>query len=228
MNSPEDEDLSPTTANTGTVVGFYTKDSLYEHEALRMRRSAELLGLNVQTIPVDPLGSWVRNAGLKAGFLSSMRNALSGSLLYVDVDAVFHADPWPFLNSLDCDLAVHTNKKGELLSGTIFLNETAATSALLEEWVEAVGASPDEWDQVLLDQTIRKSVAEKHLRCLNLPNTFCWITDNRDEKPEGPIMIEHLQASREVNTTKRWFGRIPGKVKRRRKRISVIEKKLWG
>jgi hypothetical protein len=146
----------------------------------------------------------------------------------VDVDAVFHADPWPFLNSLDCDLAVHTNKKGELLSGTIFLNETAATSALLEEWVEAVGASPDEWDQVLLDQTIRKSVAEKHLRCLNLPNTFCWITDNRDEKPEGPIMIEHLQASREVNTTKRWFGRIPGKVKRRRKRISVIEKKLWG
>jgi hypothetical protein len=41
-------------------------------------------------------------------------------------------------------------------------------------------------------------------------------------------MIEHLQASREVNTTKRWFGRIPGKVKRRRKRISVIEKKLWG
>lgn len=222
-----ESDTMQSGAGRGIVVGFYTRDSLYENEAARMRRSAELAGLPVALTAVESTGSWVRNAGLKAGFLRMARETLRGLLLYVDVDAVFHADPWPFLSTLDCDIAVHISKRGELLSGTILLKDTPATVALLDEWVAAIAASPDEWDQRVLERVIQQALAQGRLKFARLPNTLCWVTDNKNEKPDGPIVIEHLQASREVNIVKRLFGRIPGKVKRRRNRVIEIEKKLW-
>lgn len=216
-----------TTVERGTIVGFYTRDSLYEQEAARMRRSAEVLGLPVELAPMDSAGSWVRNAGLKAGFLRAARERLHGPLVYVDVDAVFHGDPWPLLSTFDCDVAVHVTVNGELQSGTILLNDTPATRALLEDWVAATEASPDEWDQRVLHRVINDSVAKGRLKFVRLPNTLCWITDRKDERPTGPIVIEHLQASRELKIVRKLFGRIPGKVKRRRNRVSEIEKKLW-
>lgn len=56
---------------------------------------------------------------------------------------------------------------------------------------------------------------------------LCWIADNTAEEPDGDILIEHLQASREINDTKRLFGRMPGKLKRRRRRIEELDKMLW-
>ncbi len=214
-------------AGRGTVVGFYTRDSLYEQEAARMRRSAEVLGLPVELTPMDSAGSWVRNAGLKAGFLRAARQRLRGPLVYVDVDAVFHGDPWPLLSTFDCDVAVHVTGKGELQSGTILLNDTPATATLLEDWVAATEANPDEWDQRVLHRVIDEAVENGRLKFIRLPNTLCWITDRKDERPNGPIIIEHLQASRELKIVKTLFGRLPGKVKRRRNRVSEIENKLW-
>jgi hypothetical protein len=88
-------------------VAFYTKNSLYEFEARRMVSSARRLGLSVETTAFDSAGSWVRNASLKAAFLLEARQQHRGPLLYVDVDAVFHRNPWPQLSQYECDIALY-------------------------------------------------------------------------------------------------------------------------
>jgi hypothetical protein len=70
---PTQPDKASPHAVSGTIVAFYTKDSLYELEATRMVSSARRLGLSVQTTGVDSTGSWVRNASLKAAFLLEAR-----------------------------------------------------------------------------------------------------------------------------------------------------------
>lgn len=46
----------------GMIAGFYTKDSIYEAEKQRFLRSAQLMGLPTDVVPVSSTGSWVRNA----------------------------------------------------------------------------------------------------------------------------------------------------------------------
>ena len=49
--------------------------------------------------------SWLANTRYKTKFMIEARKLHRGPLLHVDVDAVFHGDPWPYLNGLDCDAA---------------------------------------------------------------------------------------------------------------------------
>ena len=92
---------------TGMVVAFFTRDSIYDAEKNRLLRSAQRLGLAVDAEPIESTGSWVRNASMKPSVLVAMRKKHTGPLLYVDVDAVFHRDPWPTLAALDCDIAAY-------------------------------------------------------------------------------------------------------------------------
>jgi hypothetical protein len=139
-------------AVAGKIVAFYTSNSLYESEAKRMVSSATRLGLSVEATAVDSVGSWVRNASLKAAFLLEARQKHKGPLLYVDVDAVFHRNPWPILSQYDCDIALY-RENGRLLSGTILLNDTPQTLRLLEEWKTRSDTHPDVWDQVVLQDS---------------------------------------------------------------------------
>ncbi|HMF68387.1 MAG TPA: hypothetical protein VK602_12345, partial [Phyllobacterium sp.] len=109
---------------SGHIVAFFTTDSIYESEARRMIASASRLGLTVSTTSMQSAGSWVKNASMKAEFLLEERKAKRGPLLYVDVDAVFHRDPWPALVDYDCDISVYYHADGRLAGGTILINDT--------------------------------------------------------------------------------------------------------
>lgn len=215
---------------TGTVVAFFTRDSIYEREKNRMLRSAQRLGLAVHAEPIESAGSWVRNASMKPSVLVAMREKHLGPLLYVDVDAVFHRDPWPALAALDCDIAAYYEPEGHLLSGTLFINHTPAASALLQAWAQACAAHPDEWDQRVLERLLASDAASAapRYRVARLPVSYCWIFDKTDNAPCDEVFVEHLQASREATQRKRVFGRPVRAVRRRRDRVRAIERILFG
>ncbi|AYG69606.1 hypothetical protein CCGE531_23775 (plasmid) [Rhizobium sp. CCGE531] len=193
-----------------------------------MCRSAERIGLSVRATALPSAGSWVLNAGLKPGFLLQERARLRGPMLYVDVDAVFHRNPWPELRKLDCDLAAYYEADGRLVSATILINDTPEAARLIECWREGCLAKPDMWDQLVLEQIIAEDAAraQPRFRIAQLPVSFCWIFDRIENEPVGEVFIEQLQASREATKRKRWFGRIGKRLKRRRDRVEEIERIL--
>lgn len=214
---------------TGMVVAFFTRDSIYETEKNRLLRSAQRLGLAVDAEPIESTGSWVRNASMKPSVLVAMRRKHIGPLLYVDVDAVFHRDPWPALAALDCDIAAYHEPEGHLLSGTLFINHTPAAAELLQAWAQACADNPDEWDQVVLERLLASDAASAapRYRQARLPVAYCWIFDKTDNAPCDEVFIEHLQASREAKQRKRIFGRPVRAVRRRRDRVRAIERILF-
>lgn len=211
------------TPGTGNIVGFYTSNSIYEHEARRMVASAKRLGLTVQTTAVGSAGSWVRNAALKPTFLVEARKAHRGPMLYVDVDAVFHRDPWSALADFDCDVAVYREEGNRLISATILFGDTPAAMRLLDVWKERCDRDPDIWDQVVLEQILDEDRASGNpqYRVGALPVSFCWIFDRLSNAKSDAVFIEQLQASRQAKAgEKRGRNKM---LERRRDRIAMIE-----
>lgn len=229
---PAERDLmdrkSETTVTDGPVVAFFTEGSFYELEKERMSRSAERIGLKVTATALPSAGSWVLNAGLKPGFLLQERARLRGPLLYVDVDSVFHRNPWPELRRLHCDIAVYYEANGRLVSATILINDTPEAASLLERWQRGCVANPDMWDQLVLEEIIAEDAAsaDPQFRVARLPVSFCWIFDRVENEDVSEVFIEQLQASREATKRKRWFGRIGKRLRRRRDRVEEIERIL--
>ncbi len=229
---PTDRDLperkSRAAAADGPIVAFFTEGSFYEREKERMVRSAERIGLKVHATALPSAGSWVLNAGLKPGFLLEERTRLRGPLLYVDVDAVFHSNPWPELRGLDCDIAAYYEADGSLVSATLLINDTPEAAHLLELWRQGCLANPDMWDQLVLQRIIAEDArrAQPRFRVIRLPVSFCWIFDRVENEHVSEVFIEQLQASREATKRKRWFGRIGKRLKRRRDRVDEIERIL--
>ncbi|WP_349960362.1 putative nucleotide-diphospho-sugar transferase [Rhizobium sp. ZPR3] len=224
------ERKSRATTGDGPIVAFFTEGSFYEQEKERMAHSAERIGLKVHATAVPSAGSWVLNAGLKPGFLLQERARLRGPMLYVDVDAVFHRNPWPELRKLECDLAVYYEADARLISATILINDTPGAVQLIERWREGCLAKPDVWDQVVLEEIIAEDAAsaKPQFRVVKLPASFCWIFDRVENGAVDEVFIEQLQASREATKRKRWFGRIGKRLKRRRDRVEEIERVLNG
>ncbi|MBZ9789072.1 glycosyltransferase family 77 protein [Rhizobium sp. 3T7] len=219
---PNDSQIIISPATHGEIVGFYTSNSFYEHEAARMVASAQRLGLPVHTTAVDSTGSWVRNAALKPTFLLEARRNHRGPLLYVDVDAVFHRDPWPALATYNCDLAVY-READRLISATILLHDTAATLRLLEVWKERCDQDPDIWDQVVLQEILDDDRASDspQYQVGELPSSFCWIFDRLSNATADAVYIEQLQASRQATAHEK-RGRNK-RLERRKERIATIE-----
>lgn len=208
----------------GEVIAFFTADSFYEQEAKRMMASAVRLGLSATATAIASAGSWVRNAAMKPTFLLRERSVKRGPLLYVDVDAVFHRNPWPAL-SYDGDVAVHYNHEGRLISATILINDTPAALRLLALWKERCDKDPDVWDQIVLQEIIAedRASAAPQFRVDALPIAFCWIFDRLSNHRTEVVYIEQLQASRQATQKKRLFGRIKKNLRRRQQRIRQIE-----
>jgi hypothetical protein len=217
------------TRSNNLIVAFYTRDSFYEREAERMSASAVRLGLSVAATPVDSAGSWVRNASRKAEFLFNERRTRHGPLLYVDVDAVFHRDPWPALEEYMGDVAVHYDTRvKKLIAATILINDTPAALRLMEMWKDRCNANPEIWDQVVLEQIIAEDAASDtpQFDVRHIPAAFCWIFDRLSNVPVDTVYIEQLQASREALSKPRWFGFVGKRLQRRRERIKMIDRIL--
>lgn len=219
-----------------TVVAYHTDDEFYTHEARRMCASAERLGIRVKTTTISSQGGWEANTSFKAAYLLRERDIVSGPMLYVDVDAVFHVSPLKYLANLDCDIAVYYDLgDGHLVSATLFFQDTEAARHLLAEWNRQCIAHPEIWDQEVLQSVIAADQASDNPRykVFHLPVGFCWIFDREDNlrAPKQQVYIEQLQAARVVHENLRTSGKLfsirKSKVQRRMDRIREIEDVLF-
>ena len=126
---------------------------------------------------------------MKPGVLVGMRRKHRGPMLYVDVDAVFHRNPWPSLAALDCDIAVprarrpsaqrhavHQRRRrrppcwmnGRRLAAPIPMNGTSSCS----------NAS---WPRM-------PRALEPRYRQARLPVAYCWIFDKIDNAASAQVL----------------------------------------
>jgi len=208
----------------GLIVAYFTEDNHYVQEARRLEASVKRFYLPLSLTGISNQGDWLVNVRFKARFLSHVRKAHCGPLLYVDVDSVIHRDPWPYLNGLDCDVAFCAFRDGKARSGTIYLADTPGASHFLGDWVRRIDDNPAAWDQHPLDDIAReqRTINNTTYRVQFLPPSLCWVFDRVGQVSslcsEVAPIIEHLQASRE--------GKSGPLLERRRERIAALDCQL--
>ncbi|MBW9064489.1 hypothetical protein JNB71_14265 [Rhizobium herbae] len=210
----------------GTIVAYYTRGTRYEREATRLMSSLANLGLPVALSAVDDTGDWLGNVRRKPHFLAARRRELTGPLLYLDVDAVVHADPWPYLRGYDGDCAVAGHHGVNFISGTILINDTDGAQAFLDRWCADQDTKPEAWDQHSLHDVVLANLqgAAPGFAVDFLPPEMCRVFDRTYSPPVIPV-IEHLQASRETSVASGTEQALT-LLQRRRARISEIDEAL--
>jgi len=185
-----------------TVIGYYTKNTLYESHARRFMESLKQFKIPSFVMPIDSLGTWRRNTNYKPTFIKDcLKKIIGRNLVYVDCDAEFLQYPNLFDElgeDIDCDIAVHLFDKSqhgsqckgfEILSGTIFLKNNKTVYDLIERWELECKRRPTVWDQKSLQEVLGENYTY-------LPACYCTIFDVM-KHVKNPVIIHH-QASREV------------------------------
>ncbi len=181
------------------VVGYYTKNTIYEGKAEVLRRSLEKYKVPFMLQCIEDLGGWYANTCYKPTFLKEMLDKFPDhNIVYVDCDAKFFKFPELF-DSFEGNIGVYLLDckrcygKGpqifEVLSGTVFLRNNEEVKELVKKWEQECKRNPNVWDQKSLQKVLGNNYKE-------LPGEYCKIF-NRMEWIKDPVIV-HYQASREV------------------------------
>lgn len=221
---------SPTgkVSTKGLIVAFHTPDEIYQAEADRLRKCLDGLGLDYEISVVEPESNWVRTTLLKPTWIAPARKKHRGPLLYVDVDAYVHDNPWPSLEGLDADMGAVVYPSGELNSATLWINDTAEAQTLLSLWSQGSGSRRgsdngtlrqvgDDSDQGVLRLIVEEEEANDspRFRFARLQPNLATIFDRLDAYRYGPLVIEQLQVSREITLREK-------RLARRRQRLAEL------
>ena len=175
-------------------VSFWTP--AYADEAAALVASLDALHLPHDVRAIPSRGTWEENCGRKPAFLREMRAEHPGrSLVWLDADSRVRAVPALFdvLDMTDTfDLAVHYRHGVELLSGTLFFNDTEAANELLRLWEQECRFFPQVWDQQTLAVAVGRTPG---LKTYLLPPQYCSVFD---DPKMGPPVILQTQASRRL------------------------------
>lgn len=189
------------------VIGYFTVDTPYEHEADVLKISLESLGYGYLVCGIPNQGSWQKNTQIKARFIQRMLGEHPGKpLLYLDVDAIM-VQPPVLLDTIRADLAaVHFIKpRGELLSGTLYLGNTPRCNEVVQRWIslneqypETLPNGKEAWDQRTLAMAIKRTAG---LRFVELPQEYTWITELTQRHYPGlnPVIMHTRGAKRFKN-----------------------------
>jgi hypothetical protein len=128
-------------------VSYYTP--AYKGYADNLGASLRQFGLKYEIRAINGFGKWEKNCHYKPVFLKEMMEKYNQPVVWVDADAEIQSYPFLFDNTT-ADIAVHYKGGHELLSGTIFLNNTPKAKELVDIWVKAAKDKPLELDQVTL------------------------------------------------------------------------------
>ncbi|MBO1923737.1 putative nucleotide-diphospho-sugar transferase [Thiomicrorhabdus sp. 6S3-12] len=216
------------------VVGFYTDDPLYSEHAKLFKASLERFGIEpyLQKYSQD---EWQNIIALKPSFIKGVMDEFDCPVLYVDVDAFVHEDITPFFSAIEEDVAFHLFKGEELLSGTLFFNNSERAKQLINYWLKEQSEHPDDWDQKTLQRAVERMKKDAGLSIYLLGEEYTQIFDSSTK--EGKTVIEHLQASRDrrfekvinrKNVVERFFKLIPifnvsyRKILKRRKYVEEL------
>ena len=172
------------------IVSYYT--ALYQFEAENLEKSLTKflpdISFSIEECPDS--GNWEINTHYKSVFI---KQKLTQPIVWLDADAELKQYPKLF-DELDCDFAAHWFKDEELISATMYWNNTAKAHELLDSWIHLNKIFPKNWDQVNL-QTALNDITD--IKVVRLPPEYNCI-DNLSVEYYGSIksVIEQHQASR--------------------------------
>lgn len=190
-------------------VNFHTSDAGYTEEARGLVESLGAHGLDFDSVAVPPFESWVKTCSYKPAFVQAMRKKHAGRpLVWLDADArVLRYPDLLMTMPAETDFAAHWLRNYELLSGTLYLGATLTADRLIDSWAAACAASPDEWDQRVLQRVAQRTPG---LKITRLPPIYAWIQGENfavDADISGRFygqkepVIRHRQASRRLKFT---------------------------
>ena len=188
-----------------TIFGFHTNDGLYTKQAEILRASAERLNIPIHLRVYDK-NEWQKIIALKPTFIAQMRRELTGPILFIDADAIILEDIRPYYEAITEDLGVHYLNDTELVSSTIFINDTQNAHALINEWEKRQLASPEVWDQKVLQELIEDWSNINSISIKKTSEKYTYIFDISKSIYGDSVKpaIEQLQASRDTSWVKKY------------------------
>lgn len=151
---------------------------------------------------------WKNACNHKAEFILKCLNSIPCPVLWIDIDAVVHSN-LNYFNELiekNIDIGFYYRDSRELLSGTLFFNDTENARIVLKTWKEQ-SKNVNMWDQRNLQQVLYMNKI-KDLKIEYLPVTYCYFDLLKNRLNENDkVHIEHFQASREFNPDHPIYGR---------------------
>ena len=174
-----------------TVVSYYTLNTVYEVEILRLIKSLAAFDLDFYIEGIPQLGDWKQCTDYKARFIHRALGKIETPIVFIDADGEVVDYPILFEN-LKCDVAAFISHIDALLSGTLYLANNDRVKSLVDSWIEA----NDRNDTMLFEQRILRGVLRKRkdIKFKRLPIGYCQIHNYkfRDNRPT----VIHWQASR--------------------------------
>ena len=180
-----------------------------------LERSLVLLGLNHTIIKVPKVKSpnhtddWRANTDLKPSVVKQLLTITKQDFVLLDADCRVNVYPELFDRiPQQYDMAVFYldrakwyqigNAGKELCSGTLYFRNRPIVWEVVQKWQDAVKTAKVV-EQTVLEQIIAEN---RKIKVYPLPAEYCWISTLPDgkpphQKPDGPIVIEHFQASRQ-------------------------------
>ncbi len=180
------------------IVSYFTKNTLYEKDAARLRLSCERFGLPFDIEGIEPFGKWHEHVCYKPLFILKKLKELKRPLLWIDADGEI-VEKLPSL-AFDCDISLRTfnhfpkDHPCHLYAATAYVDYSPNSLSLIEAWAEGcqekLRANPglEVSDQVILNDLLQTSKA----RFKPLPPPFAALFD---ENLPRKYIVQH-QASR--------------------------------
>ncbi len=190
-------------AHRPMVVSFYTLNTGYEKEAMRLIKELHLFGFEHDIQGIPSFGSWQKNTQYKAKFIAGMMEKHPNrDILWLDVDSSIYQYPNLFDNAT-FDLGVHKidwakyshgrRKDKQLANAVIYLKNIGKVRRFVYDWVRLNEKNPDRIEMQTMADILK--LWEKKLNFHNLPASYCQIYDSM--ATEGYPVIEQRQASRQ-------------------------------
>lgn len=117
-------------------IGFYTKNTPYEEEAIQMSKTVEKHNLKCKLYGIDSCRSWLKNAMQKPKIILQALEEFKQPIVYLDADARVEKYPSLFENIKE-DFGVNIRLKGgvSFFTCTMFFNYNKNCIELLHNWI---------------------------------------------------------------------------------------------
>ncbi len=194
------------------IVSYYTPE--YKDELQGWTESIMALGMPYFVTMVESKGTWRANCGHKPHFLLECLEQFKEPLLWIDIDGRVKGKlpelatapslydfgcwfiPWDQMNRNHKPGGPKSQTDGTA-SGTMFVNDTDTGRAMMAAWI-AHDEGQHHYEQIVLGEAFHYH-RPRNLRTWRMPQRYCKVFDAKWKRgEEGPVEIEHYQASRRL------------------------------
>lgn len=193
------------------VISFFTEG--YEPWAEQLVEDCDQFEMECVVRKMKSRGSWRANVGMKPQFIVNMLALYERPVVWLDADARIRQRPVRFEELAHTDPVIDFaayfiprqvmpardrpfGKEDGISSGTMFFNVTSGSAGLLGQWI-AREDGQHKYGQIVLGETWH--TMDPKPVTFRLPQRYLKVYDRKWKRGEkGPVVIEHMQASRKM------------------------------